>query len=413
MYTKMSMKRIYLLSCVLIAIIAASTVTYLLSQTPSGGSTSKETVYVGIAFGGTTTEQAKLLIDRTKNYTNLFILDCGINAISLNKSAVEEICAYATDAGLQIIVNLGTYTRQNWSWQNQLYLDIKSQYGDKFLGAYYDDEPAGVPLDWNWTKEFRLNPAPFGSRFSADMTSKLRTATETGNPPEEYTLEAKWFNWLISENIGHKNLIANNITTFTSDYALYWYDYVVGYDTMFAQLGWNSSINQQISLLRGAAQLQNKDWGTIITWKYMQPPYIDSADNIYEQMITSYNAGAKYITIFNYPYEDSTNPYGILTDEHFKALERFWSQVVTKTSPTSAVARAVLVLPKDYGSGLRNPTDKIWGIWGPDEKSAPCYNNMEKLLMQYGLSLDIVYDDPAYPLQGNYSKIYYWNQTIT
>ena len=50
---------------------------------------------------------------------------------------------------------------------------------------------------------------------------------------------------------------------------LYWFDYLGGYDTIFAQLGWNTSvINQQIAQLRGAATMQNKDWGTIITWKY-------------------------------------------------------------------------------------------------------------------------------------------------
>ena len=51
--------------------------------------------------------------------------------------------------------------------------------------------------------------------------------------------------------------------------------------------------------------MQNKDWGTIITWKYTQPPYLDTGENIYNQMVTSYNAGAKYITIFNYPYNST------------------------------------------------------------------------------------------------------------
>ncbi|GAG35080.1 unnamed protein product, partial [marine sediment metagenome] len=32
---------------------------------------------------------------------------------------------------------------------------------------------------------------------------------------------------------------------------------------------------------------------------------------------------------------------------------------------------------------------------------------------QYGTSLDIVYDDPAFPVTGKYPKIYYWNQTTT
>ncbi|MGD6851850.1 MAG: hypothetical protein ACQCN6_07315 [Candidatus Bathyarchaeia archaeon] len=410
---KQPMKRIYILTAAFIMILAVSTATLLVSYTPSGSSTVKDPVYVGIAFGGNTTEQAKILIDKTKNYTNLFVLDCGINAISLNRSAVEEICQYATDAGLKIIVNLGTYTRQNWDWQNQLFIDIKNQYGEQFLGTYYDDEPGGVPLDWNWTREFAINPLPFGANFTEPIKSKIQTAIQTGQNPSDYSVEAQWFKEFLTENPGHRDLISDNIATFTSDYALYWFDYIGGYDTMFAQLGWNESVNRQISLVRGAAQLQGKDWGTIITWKYMQPPYIDTADNVYDQMVTSFNAGAKYITIFDYPYNVTGNPYGILTDEHFQALERFWNQVATKATPNSAVAQAALVLPKDYGSGLRSATDKIWGVWGPDDKSAPCYNNIVKLLNEYGFQLDIVYDDPAYPLQGNYSRVYYWNQTIT
>jgi hypothetical protein len=405
------MKRIHILSLILIIVLLASTATLLVSHTQSSNNTPpKDSVYVGIAFGGNTTDQAKLIIDRTKNYTNLFILDCGINAISTNQSAVEEICDYAINAGLNIIVNLGTYTRQNWPWQIQLFNQIRDTYGDKFLGAYYDDEPGGVPIDWNWTREFSINSRPFGN-FTSQIQNKLQTAKETGVAPDNYTLEAQWFQQYLKSNVGHSDLKRDNITTFTSDYALYWFDYLGGYDTLFVQLGWNSSANQQISLIRGAANMQNKTWGSIITWKYMQPPYLDTADNIYEQMVTSYNNGAKYITIFNYPYNNTANPYGVLTDEHFEALERFWNQVATKTAPASPHAEAALVLPKDYGSALRSE-EKIWGFWGPDDKSPIIWNNMQKLLDQYGFRLDIIYDDPAYPVMGNYSKVYYWNQTL-
>ena len=57
------------------------------------------------------------------------------------------------------------------------------------------------------------------------------------------------------------------------------------------------------------------------------------------------------------------------------------------------------VLPKDYGFGLRRVDDRIWGFWGPDDKSPIIWNNLNKLLGQYGSRLDLVYDDPAYPLK--------------
>jgi hypothetical protein len=411
------LKTQHIVSLILIVILLVATVSLLISYTQSSSNLQKDPVYVGVAFGGNTTEQAKLLIDRTKGYTNLFILDSGINPISTNESAVTEICDYATNAGLNIIVNLGTFTnRTDWAWKIQFYNSSIQKYGDKFLGAYYDDEPGGIPLDWNWTKQFTENSPLFSGANPLDLTPihyKLQIANITGTEPQNYTIEAQWFNQLLERNPGHNSLKQYNITTFTSDYALFWFDYLGGYDTLFAQLGWNESVNTQISLLRGAATMQNKDWGAIITWKYTQPPYLDTGENIYNQMVTAYNSGAKYITIFNYPYNSTDNPYGVMEPEHFQALEKFWNQIVTKSAPSVPHAEAALVLPKDYGWGMRNPNDKIWGFWGTDDKSPLIWNNTQTLLNKYGLRLDIIYDDLAFPIEGNYSKVYYWNQTVT
>ena len=102
----------------------------------------------------------------------------------------------------------------------------------------------------------------------------------------------------------------SNIAFFTSDYALYWFDYLVGYDVILAQFGWNHTIEQDIAAVRGAANLQNKDWGVIITWKYNHPPYLDTGEAIYEQLHNAYEAGAKYAVIFNYA-ENMTGSFGI------------------------------------------------------------------------------------------------------
>src|SRR5665647_1021162 len=297
------MKKVHILSLILIIILLTASATLLVSYTQSSNQPQRP-VYVGVAFGGNTTAQAKLLIDRTKSYTNLFILDSGINPISKNQSAVEEICDYAVNASLSIILNLGTYNRNDWAWRIQFLNSSQEKYGDKFLGAYYDDEPGGIPLDWNWTKQFTENSTLFGGANPLDLTHihyELQMAELTGKQPQNYTLEAQWFNQLLERNRGHNDLKRSNITTFTSDYALFWFDYLGGYKTLFAQLGWNQSDNLQIAyrnvnqqtalaLLRGAATMQNKDWGTIITWKYSQPPYLDTADNVYNQMTTSFNA---------------------------------------------------------------------------------------------------------------------------
>ena len=62
---------------------------------------------------------------------------------------------------------------------------------------------------------------------------------------------------------------------------------------MFAELGWNVSVAEQIALVKGAARLQDKEWGAMITWKYRSPPYLDSGDQIYNQMLMSYRGRSK------------------------------------------------------------------------------------------------------------------------
>jgi hypothetical protein len=425
------MNRIHIFSIILTIILLVAAISLLVSSSQPFNQP-KEQVYVGVAYGGITVEHAKLLIDKVKSYTNLFVLASGLNPVSNNQSAVEEICDYATNAGLNIIVNLGTRTRDNWKWKIEFYDSAQEKYGNKFLGAYYDDEPGGIPLDWDWKTYFAQDGPLFSGANPLDLTPvhlRVEVTELTGKAPENYTIESQWFNQLIVRNQGFSSLKERNITTVTSDYVLYWFNYLAGYDKLFAQLGHNEtstseityqSVNQQttLALLRGAATMQKKEWGTIITWKYNVPPYLDTGLNVYDQMKTSYHAGAKYIMLFNYPYNvtdanGDLNPYGVLKTEHFLALKTFWDKVLHQQTPNSAKAEAALVLPKDYGWGLRSPTDRIWGFWGPDDKSPLIWNNTQILLNRYGLSLDIIYDDPNFPIQGNYSKIYYWNQPIT
>ncbi|MCW4003313.1 MAG: hypothetical protein NWE95_05305 [Candidatus Bathyarchaeota archaeon] len=402
------MKRARILTLTLVIIILAASTSLLVSYT-SNNPQQSDPVYVGVAYGGNSTTQAKLIIDKTKAYTNLFILDSGVNRISLNETASRELCDYAVDAGLNIIVNMGSWDRFDWSRRMQFFNFCKSAYGDKFLGAYFDDEPAGIHTDYNWTEFFEQNKNHLSGTLK-EIYKELQKENNTN--PQNYTREAKWFNHLVENNPGHIQLKNNTIRTFTSDYALFWYDYLGGYDTVLAQVGWNHSLDQDIAQIRGAATMQNKDWGAIITWKYYEPPYLDTGENIYNQLKTVYNAGAKYILIFDLAFDNATgNPYGTMTQEHFDALEKFWTQDITRSTPNAVKAQAVLVLPKDYGWAMRHEDDKIWGFWGPDEKSALIWENLNKLLEQYGSRLDIIYEDATLPIQGKYPKIYYWNQT--
>jgi hypothetical protein len=73
----------------------------------------------------------------------------------------------------------------------------------------------------------------------------------------------------------------------------------------------------------------------------------------------------------------------------------------------SILGEAVLVLPHNYGWGMRSPNDTIWGLWDADEKSEQIWNLRCDLIQEYGLNLDIVYDDPSFPVEGKYVQIFY------
>jgi hypothetical protein len=144
-----------------------------------------------------------------------------------------------------------------------------------------------------------------------------------------------------------------------------------------------------------------------------------NASEMYNDMVSSYQSGAKYVLVFNFPTYPDNNPYGVLSDQQFEAMKQFWFYVNTFPRDTYGVqkANAALVLPSDYGWGMRNTpyiiNDWIWGLW-PEDSKAPLILNITKILIdKYGLQLDIVYDDARYNITNKYSQVYYWNNTIT
>ena len=129
-------------------------------------------------------------------------------------------------------------------------------------------------------------------------------------------------------------------------------------------------------------------------------------------MLTAYEAGAKYIILFNYPTYPEKNPYGILQKDHFTAMQQFWTHIHQSPEDFGETkGQVAFVLPKDYGWGMRQPDDSIWGLWPADNISSTIWDKMNKLTEKYGLQLDIVYDDPQFSLNG-YSEVYYWNSNI-
>ncbi|PVX24952.1 MAG: hypothetical protein CW691_06050 [Candidatus Bathyarchaeum sp.] len=398
---------------VAILIFSMFTVGIYFATTPeTEAETSSVEPYFGVSFCGDTTNQAKLLIDKTKDCTNLFVLQSG--PVSKNETATNIICDYAVDAGLDVIVFFGWFD-PDCPWQLPWLTYAKERWGASFLGVYLYDEPGGIQIDGNWSSVFH-RVKEYWPEFYQEMSSYIEEY-ENQTVLRDYDEAAKRY---VSYVVGHiqlEELFSRSITSFTSDYALYWFDYLAGYDTVFVELGWEHDSQKHIALCRGAATAQQKDWGTIIVWNSLnrdnpkEGDYKSGAEML-EDMCVSYEAGADYIIIFNYPTNPAGNPYGILTDEHFSAMQEFWSYMEENPEGYGKTqGQVALVLPENYGWGMRSLDDRIWGYWGPDEYSEQIWELTQSLLDQHGLGLDIVYDDPDYPITDIYEKVVYWNST--
>jgi hypothetical protein len=336
-------------------------------------------LFVGVDVAYENLTEIREIVDQISPYTNLFVIGC--TGITQN-ATLNETCQYVYDKGLSFIIYRERPLRTEWLE------DATKRWGDRFLGIYAFDEAGGYQLD---SPEYRLvrdadNYTDAASQF-VNMTNRV----------------LNWYTRYYTNS--------TSFPLFTSDYALYWFDYKAGYDVLLAQFGWNYSRQLNVALCRGAATVQNKDWGVIITWTYTEPPYIESGKELYADLITAYKNGAKYIVVF-----DANKNYtqGTLKEEHLQALKQFWQYVQDNPRNNDPISdRVAYVLPKDYAYGFRGPNDKIWGLWEADTFSNELCKNLGSLIEKYETKLDIIYDDGLEPNNTyGYSKLIFWNGTV-
>jgi hypothetical protein len=341
--------------------------------------------FVGVDVAYADLAAIKKLIDEISPYTNLFVI--GSTGITYNVTQLNEVCNYVYDRGMYFMIYLHPLEDlERLDEQRQWVEDARIRWGERFLGLYAYDEVGGNQMDQT---ELRL----------------IEVADNYTDAADKYINQLKQ----ILRHTREDPINSGNLTLFTSDYVLYWFDYKASYDVVFAEFGWNYSRQLNVALDRGAATVQNKEWGVMITWTYNHPPYIESGTELYQDMILAYNNGAKYILVF-----DTNKNYteGILEKEHLEALEQFWQY--TQDNPRNNLQienRVAFVLPKGYGYGFRGPNDKIWGLWEADALSLEISHHLGSLFKEYGTKLDIIYDDEI-RYSELYSKYIFWNGTI-
>ncbi len=352
-------------------------------QTPPG-------LYFGVdvAFGGiAATEQ---LIDNVSSYTNFFVIGCDG---SYNLTLLTIISQYVYDKGLTFIVYSDRPNYPSSQWLE----DAKNNWGNSFLGIYYLDEEGGKQLD---QADYPIVTAADNYSDAADRyVNSLNRLLRSGS-------------FAVTNNFAYPT----EFQLFTSDYAFYWYDYEAGYNTVFDEFGYrtgwaNDSQQLNMALCRGAATVQDKDWGVMITWAYGQPPYMEPGPELYNDMVLAYENGAKYIVIFD---SNANYTQNVLVQGQLDAMKQFWQYVQDNPRTiTPASERTAYVLPADYAYGFGGPDDKIWGLWNADSLTIDIGMSIVTLLQMDGNHLDIVYPDgPQTVESAGYGSAIYWNNTI-
>jgi hypothetical protein len=358
-------------------------------------------LFVGVDMAYDNVTEIKQEVDEIRPYTNTVVI--GSTGITFDLEKLTDLCQYLYDRDFYFMIYAHPENESGpLALQRQWILDAKPRWGDQFLGLYAFDEPGGRQLD----------NAPIKVVHDEDWFPIAKSNNWTEAADKYVNTAFVDLHHVIEDQMGGLGL-----PLFTSDYALYWFDYKAHYDVVFAEFGWNYSRNINVALNRGAANVQNKDWGVMITWTYTQPSdnksYLESGDELYDDLVLAYENGAKYILVFD---TDKNYTQSTLNSGHLNALKRFWRYATDNPRPSEPPSdRVAYVLPKDYAYGFRGPDDTIWGLWGADDynDSFRISTEVGALLDQYQNRLDIIYDDGlAANNTYGYSELIFWNGTV-
>ena len=161
--------------------------------------------YIGIDVAYDDLDQIKDLIDQVSPYSNLFLL--GSIGISHDVDKLDELCSYLSEKEMYFVVY-----DEDYFHLGEL-SDIEDRYGEYFLGLEFEDEIGGGQLDiWEY-----------------------RPVDEAENYSDASTKFVNGINRYLSGSFLPFKIVPDNFLLFTADYALYWFDYMAGYDVVLAE----------------------------------------------------------------------------------------------------------------------------------------------------------------------------------
>jgi hypothetical protein len=371
-------------------------------------------VLVGIHVGYGDVTSAKNVIDRVHTFTN-FIEMANFDDSVPNSQGIKLTAGfsaandYARNKGMYFS-NLGGLPyfwdgryalnqaegialiewqeQKQLEWLNQAY----SRWGSYLVGFYpTSDEPGGRQLDFDKNNISPSAPNWIGEIQNGHWVNTAQNYAEA---------RSQW-----QTKVGQQLTLSSNCQYLTSDYALYWFDYKAGFNTVLAELFPGADHQLPISFCRGAATAMGKDWGVMFTWS--GSPQMESKTDLYNDMVYAYDSGAKYIVIFD---SNAGHTASIMQDAQYQALQDFWNYIHTNQRNSTLInQRTAFVLPSSYGYGFRWSGDKIWGWWPADQQSINCTKKINTLLTEYGYKLDIVYDEG---FSSGYSQVFRYDQPL-
>ena len=370
----------------------------------AGPSYEDQKLFVGVDLGYGDENDVYQVADATRGFANLIII--GSTKVTSDTSKLITVCEYLHQRGFYFIVYVGfAGTVLPPRGPNATFFDYAvRRWGNRFLGAYLFDEVGGKQMDYEINNPDKPvsradNTSDAAIHFMINLMTFLNLEKQVFYSPPP------------------------NLKLYTSDYALYWYDFLSGYNTVLCefvgepvgdQIG-NQIRNQYrqltIGLDRGAAKTLGKNWGTIITYQAAAGG-LENGTLLYNDMVLAWQSGARYIVIFD-GNSTPSGQFGVLKQEHLDAMKRFWNKANAGPKYDEFPADVAYVLPTDYGYGFRGPEDKIWGLWPSDSFSTKIWNDTSALLTKYGGKIDIVYQDKTRnaPVDLPYRTLIFWNGT--